>query len=461
MTAAALARCSPATGYPATVIRNISWIGNSCGNANSGASFGCSVNDSCAHIAVEDNVFGSAGNFHCGYIQSYTVSGNTPPGMQTCMANSMHPKKAKTDDTAATRLIPPDDAALTFSGRAHTYPNGSRLFDWAANTIMIAVTNSSNISLVINETKCSNRYAVYNYSVSSGGRVAFGPRKLLLKTNSSVHRSDTMPFKSDQLASNLYALFRGVPRSSTSNLLIFKATEPNGIWMPFGPALFQGLVVDAAAVVSAAPAPWRENRRLEIFGDSITCCYGCTGTVREDPTCDGVAAEDAWFSWGAALARNLESEYHLQAWSAIGLLNDATPFSPGVMETMVGRTLGARCGDTPPSPWSGGLVPCSDTPANDWDVAAFPPSAVIMNLGVNDGLALPPAPSRSNASQWASAVASVAARYAKGTPIVMTVGPWLPAWPRTAGCGVLCNFSLAAVEYGPSQTVLVGTRYRS
>ena len=26
-------------------------------------------------------------------------------------------------------------------------------------------------------------------------------------------------------------------------------------WMPFGPALFQGLVVDAGAVVSAAPAP--------------------------------------------------------------------------------------------------------------------------------------------------------------------------------------------------------------
>jgi len=217
--------------------------------------------------------------------------------------------------------------------------------------------------------------------------------------------------------------------------------------MPFGPSLFQGLLLDEHAVVRAAPLPWLPERRLEIFGDSITCCFGCTGTIREDPKCDGVAAEDAWFSWGSVIARNLRAEYHLQAWSAIGLLNDATPFSPGVMETMVGRTLGARCGDTPTTPWSG-AIPCSDTAANTWNVANFPPSAVLVNLGVNDGLGLPPKASKSNATQWAVAVSSVAARYEKGTPIVLTVGPWLPPWPKTTGCGVLCNFSRAAVAHG-------------
>ena len=213
--------------------------------------------------------------------------------------------------------------------------------------------------------------------------------------------------------------------------------------MPFGPAMFEGLMLDAGARFKVAPTPWLPDRRIEIFGDSITCCFGCTGSNRYQPGCDGIAVEDAWFSWGSVLSRNLQAEYHLQAWSAIGLLHDATPFSPGVMETMVGRTLGSRCGDTPAA-----TIPCGDTPANTWEVSKFPPSVVVLNLGVNDGIALPPAHSQANATQWAVAVARLAARYEKGTPILLTVGPWLPPWPETIRCGVLCNFSMAAVEHG-------------
>ena len=58
-----------------------------------------------------------------------------------------------------------------------------------------------------------------------------------------------------------------------------------------------------------------------------------------------------------------------------------------------------------------------------------------------------PKASQANASQWAVAVATVAARYEKGTPILLTVGPWLPA---DTDCGVLCNFSQMAVEFGRS-----------
>ena len=202
-------------------------------------------------------------------------------------------------------MIHPHDPALRFSGRAVTFPNGSRGFDWAAQTIMISITNTTVITMIMNESKCSNRYAVYNYTVVSGdGRsmvVDFGPRKALIHANSSLNRSDFMPFKSDQRASNHYSLATKVPLTNTTNLLIYKTTEPNGIWMPFGPALFQGLLLDPGAVVSAAPAPWLPDRRLEIFGDSITCCFGCTSSSRYDPTCDGIAAEDAWFSWGSVL----------------------------------------------------------------------------------------------------------------------------------------------------------------
>ena len=87
MTQAALDRCSPTVGYPATVIRNISWVGNSCGSG--GGSWACSVNDTCSGITVERNKL-SAG-YHCEYVKTYSVSGNSPPGLEACMAHSMDP----------------------------------------------------------------------------------------------------------------------------------------------------------------------------------------------------------------------------------------------------------------------------------------------------------------------------------------------------------------------------------
>ena len=61
--------------------------------------------------------------------------------------------------------------------------------------------------------------------------------------------SDFMLFASNHLASNHYRLASGVPLSSSTNLLIYKTTEPNGIWMPFGPAMFEGLLLDDGALV--------------------------------------------------------------------------------------------------------------------------------------------------------------------------------------------------------------------
>ena len=335
-------------------------------------------------------------------------------------------------DGAAGFVVQPNNPAITWSGRSIVNADGSRTSDWAAQTILLSITGTTNISLLMNESK-TNRYAVYNYSTAEGATQVFPwgahgspteiPRKMLLTTNSSTNSSW------NSKASIVYPLFTKVQPSARTNLLIFKTSEGNGVWMPFGANTFRGFVVDDGATVSVAPPPWRSSRRLEIFGDSITCCFGCTGSVRYDPKCDGVKAEDAWFSWGAQLARTLQAEMHLQAWSAIGLLHDATPFSPGVMETMVARTLGG----TP------------DTPQNAWDFDSWPPSAVVVNLGVNDGLSLGNT-SKANSSQWAAGMLSVAQRYKKGTPILLTVGPWLPAPP--VECGVLCEFSKAAVAYG-------------
>lgn len=40
----------------------------------------------------------------------------------------------------STLLVKPDDPSLRFSGRSIVYPNGSRSFDWAAQTIIVSIT---------------------------------------------------------------------------------------------------------------------------------------------------------------------------------------------------------------------------------------------------------------------------------------------------------------------------------
>merc|ERR1719436_96353 len=76
-------------GYPATRIRNVSWVGNV---GHSGASWGCSVNDTCKDITVINNTAIGAGlnPWHCKFVETFKVSGNTPDGLPDCMKNSMN-----------------------------------------------------------------------------------------------------------------------------------------------------------------------------------------------------------------------------------------------------------------------------------------------------------------------------------------------------------------------------------
>ena len=75
-------------GYPPTVIKNLSFVGNS--GAKSGAHLGCSVNDTCTNVTFVNNTV--AGNKHpwsFHWIESFTVSGNSPPGAEQCMEGAM------------------------------------------------------------------------------------------------------------------------------------------------------------------------------------------------------------------------------------------------------------------------------------------------------------------------------------------------------------------------------------
>jgi hypothetical protein len=84
---------SPPVGYAPTSVRNIVFDSNRAIGGATGASFVCSVHDSCHNISVTNNtVLHSADPWNCKYIDSYTTSGNTGEAdLETCMKNSMKP----------------------------------------------------------------------------------------------------------------------------------------------------------------------------------------------------------------------------------------------------------------------------------------------------------------------------------------------------------------------------------
>ena len=110
--------------------------------------------------------------------------------------------------------------------------------------------------------------------------------------------------------------------------------------------------------------PTPVQRRIEIFGDSITCGYGNEGT---SPDCGFSAeTENHYLSYGALLARKFGAELSTVAWSGKGVVVNYG----GDMSTTLPEMLDRG-------------VPNSEQSV--WDYAAVvEPQAVIINLGTND-----------------------------------------------------------------------------
>ena len=79
--------------YPPTKVRNISFINNQALGMAVGASFGCARGDPCEDIQVINTTIVNAGKrdpWGCDFIKSFQVKGNSPGGLEECMANSMN-----------------------------------------------------------------------------------------------------------------------------------------------------------------------------------------------------------------------------------------------------------------------------------------------------------------------------------------------------------------------------------
>jgi len=139
--------------------------------------------------------------------------------------------------------------------------------------------------------------------------------------------------------------------SGPHTLELFKRTE----WA-MGKTLFYGFKIDGKVL----PAPPRKKRKIEIFGNSISCGYAILDTTGQDR--GSAPYEDGYNSYAALLARYYDAELVNTSKSGIGV---TVSWFPLIMPEMYDR------------------LDATDS-TNKWDFKKYTPDLVIINLFQND-----------------------------------------------------------------------------
>jgi lysophospholipase L1-like esterase len=190
--------------------------------------------------------------------------------------------------------------------------------------------------------------------------------------------------------------------AGTHDLVIWKRTEANQ-----GSNAFLGLDITDGKLVANDPAP---DRRIEIFGDSISAGYGLDGA---GPNCPWSAdVENHYLTYGAIAARELKAELHTVAQSGIGMYRGYGEDTPKglAMPQIYARTL-------------------SEKAVDNWNFASWQPHAVVINLGTNDSNKGDPGEPYETA--YLGFVRTLREKY-PNTHFVLTIGPMLGGDSLTA-----------------------------
>ena len=150
----------------------------------------------------------------------------------------------------------------------------------------------------------------------------------------------------------LYTLASGLP-PGVHNLELFKRTE----WA-MGKTWLYGLLPDVhTTLLSAPPAP---KRKIEFYGNSITCGYAVEDSSGKDR---GTAPyENAYVAYASITGRHFNADYRCITKSGIGIL---ISWFPLIMPEMWDRT------------------DATDS-MSKWDFSQWTPDVVVINLFQND-----------------------------------------------------------------------------
>ena len=139
--------------------------------------------------------------------------------------------------------------------------------------------------------------------------------------------------------------------SGAHTLELFKRTE----WA-MGKTFFYGFTIDGKIL----PAPAEPKRKIEIFGNSISCGYAVLDTEGKDR--GDASHEDGYNSYAALTARYYNAEFYNTSKSGIGV---TVSWFPLIMPEMYDR------------------LDATDS-TSKWDFTKYTPNLVIINLFQND-----------------------------------------------------------------------------
>lgn len=134
-----------------------------------------------------------------------------------------------------------------------------------------------------------------------------------------------------------------------------------------------GVLIDDEATI-AAPAEPMPDRRIEFYGDSVTCgerCEAICYTGQADPDVDLSGYSNAWHSYAAVTARNLNAQAHLVSQGGASLIDGIgwfhAPDYLGLESIWDRAAYNPELGATP-----------------QWDFSRYTPHVVVVAIGQND-----------------------------------------------------------------------------
>jgi hypothetical protein len=226
---------------------------------------------------------------------------------------------------AQTTIIGAADPHIRYSGRIAMADSAAEL-SWSASSVVVNFTGTK-IAALLKDERSDN-----NYNIIVDGKVL-----------SVLHPE--MAKKSYLLADNL------APGKHT--LELFKRTE----WA-MGKTWFYAFQLYGSDGI--LPPPPAKKRKIEFFGNSISCGYADEDTTGKDRGTSPY--ENGYLSYAALTARHFDAELHNTSKSGIGI---TVSWFPLIMSEMYDRQ------------------DATDS-SSKWDFSKFTPDIVVINLFQND-----------------------------------------------------------------------------
>src|ERR1700761_1355180 len=225
----------------------------------------------------------------------------------------------------AQSIIKASDAHIRYSGRIAMTDSTAEL-SWPGSSITVNF-EGTRIRVVMADERSDN-----NYNVIVDGKVLSFLHPLQQKKE--------------------YVLAAGL-RPGKHTLELFKRTESS-----MGKTWFYGFGLKKGEEI--LPPPAAQKRRMEFFGNSISCGYADEDTAGKDRGTSPY--ENGYMSYAAITARHFNAEFHNTSKSGIGI---TVSWFPMVMAEMYDRQY-------------------ESDPITKWDFSKYTPQVVIINLFQND-----------------------------------------------------------------------------